>query len=96
LVGTTVSASTSDTGYDADASPWDGAVFDNISYGNIVTLDQTIPTVGSNIINFYQSVANPNYRNMNLVYVTDWAAGYKTLVGQGDTYGHVYSFKDNA
>ena len=96
LVGTTVSASTSDTGYDADASPWDGAVFDNISYGNIVTLNQTIPTVGSNIINFYQSVANPNYRNMNLVYVTDWAAGYKTLVGQGDTYGHVYSFKDNA
>jgi hypothetical protein len=38
---------------------------------------------------------NPNYRNMSLVYLNDWAENTKTFVNQGDKYGHTYVYRNS-
>jgi len=38
---------------------------------------------------------NPDYRNMNLTYITGWANLSKVFVNQGDVYGHVFVYKNN-
>ena len=93
-IGTTVTESTGDVGWDSET--WDNVSFDKISYGNIINLSKTIATTGTIDINFFQNTPNPNYRNMNLTYVTDWNSGYKIFVTQGAEYGHTYAYKDNS
>lgn len=65
--------------------------------GNIITLSSApITSVTNSTITFYNTIDNPNYRNMKLTYIRDWPSNIKVFVTQGLQYGHTFCYKDSS